>query len=174
MMLETNPTSFRRVDMIADAGYTPMRNATNELPKLFQVLDSRIFSLPGAVRGEMAVSISRLRASGAWMALSESRMPASERSRRPGFPGWPRGRTRGPDGKTRQPLGKPEKRSGKQDSRSGKQKTRREERDGRPDGENERRDGKNGAGELRTGHGSPTLAQDDPYRAGSRLLEARD
>jgi len=75
------------MDMTADSGYTSLRNAIDELPRPLQILDRRIFSLPDAVRGEMAASISRMRAFEARMALSERRMPAFERSRRPGFPG---------------------------------------------------------------------------------------
>ena len=55
--------------MTADSGYTSLRNAIDELPRPLQILDRRIFSLPDAVRGEMAASIS-------WMALFESRMTA--------------------------------------------------------------------------------------------------
>src|SRR5436305_6453931 len=57
------------MDMTADSGYTSLRNAIDELPRPLQILDRRIVSLPDAVRGKLAASIS-------WMALFESRMTA--------------------------------------------------------------------------------------------------
>jgi hypothetical protein len=43
---ENPPILLDTMDMLPDFGYAPMRKATNGLPRRFQVLENRFFSLP--------------------------------------------------------------------------------------------------------------------------------
>jgi hypothetical protein len=145
------------VDKPSNVGYSLMRNAVNEPPKPFRVMDSRILALPDAVRGEMAASISRMRASGAWMPAPE----AGCRLHR--APGGPEDQDGG--------SGRREGRTGDQEGRSGSLKRGRETRTAARESKESGGEievavrmpkksagtGKNGAGKLSTERGSPQI-----------------